>query len=253
MYTFKSRVRYSEIDKNGKLSLEALLNYFQDCSTFHSEDIGLGFTYLTECKRGWVLSAWQIVIDRYPDLCEKIVVGTAPYDFRGFLGYRNFLLQTEAGEQLACANSIWTLLDTEKGIPAKPSQEMISGYRLAEKLPMEYAARKIELTGTGTGLAPIPVRPHHLDTNNHVNNGRYIGMAKESFLLYEKSSGEPGEDPVIRQLRAEYRKSAVMGDTIYPVMMEDGSDRLTISLQDGSGNPYCNVELMRKAADDSIR
>ncbi len=245
MYTFKSRVRYSEIDKNGKLSIEALLNYFQDCSTFHSEDIGLGFTYLTECNRAWVLSAWQIVIDRYPDLCEKIVVGTAPYDFRGFLGYRNFILQTEEGEQLACANSIWTLLDTEKGLPVKPSPEMVNGYRLAEKLPMDYASRKIEINGTGTGLLPIPVRPQHLDTNNHVNNSRYIGMAKESLLMHAQSAGRPVDDVSIRQLRAEYRKSALMGDVIYPVMIENGSNRLVISLRDGSGNPYCNVELMR--------
>ena len=42
MYTFDSRVRYSEIDHTGNMTLPALINYFQDCSTFQSEDIGLG-------------------------------------------------------------------------------------------------------------------------------------------------------------------------------------------------------------------
>ena len=42
MYTFDGRVRYSEVGEDGCMSLESLLNYFQDCSTFHSEDIGLG-------------------------------------------------------------------------------------------------------------------------------------------------------------------------------------------------------------------
>ena len=42
MYEFKSRVRYSEIDHRGTMTLPALINYFQDSSTFHSEEAGLG-------------------------------------------------------------------------------------------------------------------------------------------------------------------------------------------------------------------
>ena len=42
MYTFDSRVRYSETDVNGTLSVTAAVNYFQDCSTFQSEDLGVG-------------------------------------------------------------------------------------------------------------------------------------------------------------------------------------------------------------------
>ena len=246
MYTYKSRVRYSEIDKNGKLSIEALLNYFQDCSTFHSEDIGLGLYYLMENKRVWVMTAWQIVVDRYPDLCENIIVGTAPYEFKGFIGYRNFLLQTEAGEQLACANSVWTLLDTESGRPVRPAPEMINGYTLAEKLPMEYAPRKIEMIGEGTRLDPIDVRSHHLDTNNHVNNGQYISMAMDCMAAYQAAGGGRESTFVIQQLRAEYRKSAVLGDKLYPMVVNKDSNILTISLQDEAGQPFCNVELMRK-------
>ena len=37
MYEFNSRVRYSEIDHHGTLTLPALINYFQDCSSFQSE------------------------------------------------------------------------------------------------------------------------------------------------------------------------------------------------------------------------
>ena len=48
MYAFDSRIRYSETDSEGRLTLNALLNYFQDCSTFHSEDVGLGIGYMKE-------------------------------------------------------------------------------------------------------------------------------------------------------------------------------------------------------------
>ena len=39
MYTFHSRVRYSEIDADGHITLDNIINYMQDCSTFHSEDL----------------------------------------------------------------------------------------------------------------------------------------------------------------------------------------------------------------------
>ena len=42
MYTFDSRVRFSEVDHTELLTLPGLVNYFQDCSTFQSEDIGYG-------------------------------------------------------------------------------------------------------------------------------------------------------------------------------------------------------------------
>ena len=86
MYKFSSRIRYSEVDSKGILSLESLLDYFQDCSTFHSEDVGVGLGYLKERHLAWVLSAWQIVVDRYPRLCEEVRIGTAPYGFKGFFG-----------------------------------------------------------------------------------------------------------------------------------------------------------------------
>ena len=41
-YRFESRIRYSEIGENGCLTLPGILDYFQDCCTFHSESIGQG-------------------------------------------------------------------------------------------------------------------------------------------------------------------------------------------------------------------
>ena len=84
MYSFRSRVRYSEVGNDKKLSLSSLINYFQDCSTFQSQDIGFGVRKLEQERRAWLLSSWQIVVDRYPDLFEEIEVCTWAYDFKGF-------------------------------------------------------------------------------------------------------------------------------------------------------------------------
>ena len=50
MYTMKQRVRYSETDHTKHLTLTGIVNYFQDCSTFQSEDIGVGIEFLEAHK-----------------------------------------------------------------------------------------------------------------------------------------------------------------------------------------------------------
>ena len=82
MYTFDSRVRYSEIGEDKKLTLNSLLNYFQDCTTFHSEAVGRGMETLEQMRKVWVLAGWQICVDRYPVLGEKITVCTWPYELK---------------------------------------------------------------------------------------------------------------------------------------------------------------------------
>ena len=81
-YEFEARVRYSEIGHRGTMTIPALINYFQDCSTFHSETVGLGMEHLRQEKKAWVLSYWQIVVGRCPKLCEKITVGTFATEFK---------------------------------------------------------------------------------------------------------------------------------------------------------------------------
>lgn len=236
MYTFESRVRYSEVGVDGNLTLESLLDYFQDCSTFHSEDIGLGVDYFGSLRQVWLLSAWQICVNRYPHLCERIVIGTAPYDFKGFVGCRNFEMRTVEGEVLAYANSIWSLMDTVKMMPARPNEKMLAGYVLEEKYPMEYAPRKINVPENGAAMEPFTVRAHHLDTNKHVNNGQYVRMAMEYVP----------EGFRVSQLRVEYKSQAVLDDVISPVVGANENGTLyTVSLNKEDGRPYCIVELAR--------
>ena len=50
------------------------------------------------------------------------------------------------------------------------------------------------------------------------------------------------EDFPIHQMRAEYKKSALLGDMIYPVVaLED--ERYTVGLCDELGRPYAVIEL----------
>lgn len=234
-YTFDSRIRYSETGCEGYLTLPALINYFQDVSTFQSEDLGVGFQYNREHKIVWVLSFWQIVVERYPKLGEKVTAGTFPTDFKRFLGIRNFFLKDAEGNYLAKANSLWSLLNTETGGPALPTEKMLDRYAVEEKLDMAYAPRKIPVPEGGAAQEPVLVKKHHLDTNHHVNNEQYISIAAE-FLP---------ENFVIRELRAEYKKQAFLDDILYPfVAVTEGG--YIVTLTDDGGKPYLVAEFLER-------
>ena len=232
-YRFESRIRYSEIGENGCLTLPGILDYFQDCCTFHSESIGQGMDTVKKRSRAWVLSSWQVVVNRYPRLGERIVTTTAPYDFRGFLGMRNFTMETCEGERLAYANTIWSNIDTRTGHPEKLTEEDTAGYELGEKLEMEYAPRKIALPEKLDPQEAFSIQKHHLDTNHHVNNCQYVRMAADYLP----------EGFAIHQMRAEYKKQAVLGDVFYP-RVGRGDGKVIVVLGDEKNEPYAVVEFI---------
>ena len=236
MYTWNSRVRFSEIGEDKRLTLDGILNYFQDSSTFHSEDIGNGMEVVEGLKRVWVLSSWQIVVNEYPKIAERIKLGTWPYDFNRFFGGRNFIMYGEDGRVLAYANSLWTYLNSENGRPVRVEEEVVSKYQLEPKYDMKYADRKITLPEEMEEKESFPAEIYHLDTNHHVNNGQYVKMAG----AYLPKGFE------IAQMRAEYKKSALLGDMIYPKVAVE-ADKVVVSLDDEAGNAFTVVEFLKRA------
>lgn len=233
MYKLEGQIRFSECDTSKRITLPGIINYFQDCSSAQSEQIGHGIDYLKEKKKAWILSAWQIIVERYPELGEAIEAGTWATDFKGLYATRNFSMKTKSGEMLAYANSIWVFMDLAAGRPTKPGKEEVEAYGMEPALEMEYAPRKIKLSEKAILVDTFPVRKYHIDTNNHVNNCQYVQMAMEVLR----------EDMRISQVRVEYKKSAVYGDVILPKIAEETS-RTVVELCDMEERPYAVVEFV---------
>ena len=233
MYSFDSKVRFSEIDSNGNLNILGILNYFQDSSTLQSDELGIGMDKLHKDKMAWVLSTWQIDVFNYPRLSEKITVGTFPYEFRGFFGRRNFVMKNADGEVLAMADTLWTLIDLEEVKPVRATEEILNTYVLEEKLPMDYQKGRIHVPSELKKLEDIKVKAHNLDANNHVNNGQYIEMMLDEI-----------ENSYFKRLRVEYRKQAKLGDILTPYVYED--DSIIVGLfKDRSGDTTTVMEFTK--------
>ncbi len=235
MYEFQTRVRYTELDEYGKLSVGSLVDLLQDTSTFQSEDLHVGCQHMQEKGLVWMVSFWQIVIDRMPEFPENIIVGTKPYGFTPAFGLRNFVIVDEAGKYLVRANSYWVLVDREKGRTVRIPKEEAEHYVCEEPVEMDYAPRKISAEEELTAAEPLTVQRHHLDTNLHVNNGQYIKIALEYLPA----------DIDIAELRVEYRKQALRGDCMVPCIGES-ADRYVVKLNDEQGQPFAVIAFYKR-------
>ena len=239
MYSFQTRVRYSECNNHHEATLTAMLDYLQDCCTFQSEDLGIGLDYLREHHAAWILSSWQIDILRYPALGEQIEISTWPYEMRDFFGLRNFKIEDARGESILKANSVWVCVDTQTGKPMRPLQEMRDKYPPEPKLEMEYLGRKLPRLPEGHACNPIRVPHYFIDTNQHMNNAKYILIGEECMP----------DNYEVHRIWAEYRRPAVLADVICPRVSEEPSCT-AVSLCDEDGAAYANLLFYEHAGAD---
>ena len=252
MYSFNSRVRYSELSADKKLSLVSIINYFQDCCCFESEDKDIGQQWLKQHRTTWMLTNWQIHILRRPEYCEDVEIITWASGFKFFVGKRSFLIRSASGEALVYALSEWAYMNVDEGRPDKnvpdkeleayginvPIEKRFSEFGIPESEGNRLLKGKIDtaflktldfegLKAKGTGEVYVDGAPgtiwrprsiivsrEHLDTNNHVNNAQYVAFATSLLPL----------DFRTEIFRAEYKMQSKLGDKIYPIVKatEDG-------------------------------
>lgn len=239
MYQWNTRIRYSEVGTNGLLTMCSLIDYFQDCVNLDADDRKVGFWELSRKGWGWILLTWQIEVNRYPAMGEEVVISTAPYSFKGCFGNRNFFMHDKEGNLLACADSSWMLMDFANGKPVRDMGEIVSAYELEEQYPMEYSRAKIVLGDKREEMEHFHIGRNHLDTNNHVNNGQYVAMAQQYIPA----------DRMIRKMRVEYRKQAMLGDEVIPLVSKEDAI-YKVAIQSAEDTAY--AVLLFETGDEDI-
>lgn len=239
MFSFDAKVRYSELNEERIVRPEGIVNYLQDCTTFHSDSLGADVDFYKTEKKVWVLNSWQIEIKRQLNAGEEIKVCTWPYDFSGAYGHRNFIIKDSTGCDIIHANTLWVFTDLTTGRPVKLTEDILKFYELEDKLDMNYMDRKVKVPDgiDGVSYEKIPVRKYFIDSNGHVNNGKYIGCAEEYIP----------QGFMVERIRAEYKRAAKYGDVFYPVVYrqdeEDGTAHIWVSLNDENSKVYAMVQF----------
>ena len=235
MYTFRSRVRYSECDEHARLSLLGLIDYFQDCSGFHTESTARNMAALTADGLAWMVAASQLQIQELPSYGEHITVRTWNYAHRGIMADRCYELVGEDGRLCAQGDTKWFLYSFEQGRPVRISDEEIAVYASDEpRTDMPPTKRKLSFAGEGTPMPSVTVVSQMLDTNHHVNNAQYVEIARTEADIATAD---------IASVHVQFAKMALLGDEMRPLLFAEDARTVGVSLQDAAGDAYANVRF----------
>lgn len=201
-------VHYYDVDSSKKLSVASMVNYFQDIAIIQSERLKRGVKYLHENKIAWVLYKWKFSVHRLPDMFESVKVRTWPYQFRKTTGFRRFEIIDENGTVCVEADSVWFLIGSETRKPAKIPDDLSSVFEVDEQAVNTSDFAKLTPPQSPDYRFEYKVRDSDMDTNQHVNNVRYIEWAMEPL---ERNWLK---DRNLKHLEVHYVNECFTGDTI---------------------------------------
>lgn len=204
MYIYEKKVLYSDIDANSNMSIEGIMDAIQDCININSEAIGKGIAYMHSTKKAWFAISWNIEVKSFPELFEELEVKTWPYAFTTSMGYRNVVITDAKGDDIICADSLWSMVDIATGRPVKIEKSDTEGYELEEQYPMESLGRKIKLPDNFSDREIVRVRKSYIDFNGHMGNAKYIQLADEYIP----------QGAVVKRIRVEYKSQSKYGENL---------------------------------------
>ncbi len=232
MYTYRTKVSYSRLDKTGKVPYHEILNYLQDCSTFQSETLGVGVDYLKSQNKAWVMLANKIQILRELKLGEEIEIGTCPTEFGKVMATRQFFIKDKAGAFVVKAESIWGLIDINERIPIRIREEDFCKYEKENAFDSIKVSRKIRFSGDSEFLGKVEVSGIDIDTNGHVNNANYLRMIWDYLP----------ENEYYNQVEIVYNKEALEGEKITCIKYNE-KDGIGMSLRNEDGEIHAQIKL----------
>ena len=234
MYFYKTRIRYSEVGGDGRLTIVGLVNHLQDCATFHSEDTGFGLQWLMERHHGWFVTSYHIRMEDMPMMGEEVIVSTFPVSVRGMIGERHYTVTSADGKHMyARAKSIWVYMDIAESKPSRIPDGMAEAYGKDEPPTDEdWGSRKIRQMEDREPVYDFTVSHLFIDSNHHMNNAYYIEAARKALP----------DDASVNDIRIEYRSPAKLGDTVHVELAKDGEKSQVFLLSD-DGTVYSVVEF----------
>lgn len=208
IYEKTIHVDSSDADRYDRLRPSALLRYFQDMGTEHSDLLGMGRqTLVREVHGCWILTRVWFSLERPVLSGETLQIETWNRGYAGIQVYRDFRIYSEEA-LVGQAVSAWVVADLEsrkmlrpRDIPAvvaAPVPEHIENRTL--KLIREPEEKEFSYEKN--------VRYSDLDINGHMNNTRYADVLLDVFTPEEL------ENRFVSEMQLNYSQECLFGETL---------------------------------------
>lgn len=179
VYVLDKEVTSVDTDFNLDVKLSSLFLYFQEASSLASEELHIGKKETIDKDLHWVISRFNVDINRLPKYGDKLKVITYPGDNNKVFFYRHFMIKDINDNVLVRANSVWLIVD---GKTRQVKRDPFMG----RELPSIHMEDELEVPSKINETASIPlytktIRYSDIDLNTHLNNTRYIELIQDAF------------------------------------------------------------------------
>lgn len=238
MYSIMRRIATSDVGRDSRLTLGALVRLMQDCSCFQLDSEGVLSAFFKKEHCGMYLAYRQIDIDRLPAYGEDVTIETRVLECNRAFGMRNTCLYDKAGAMLIKSNAVGVFCDLETGRPMRLDQSIIDTVPFDKRVEMEYLPRKIKLPeGGGERREALVVKKRHIDYFGHMNNAAYVEEAWE----FAPAGFEAG------RIRVEYIAPIKEGELVIPCTYREPEGKLIVAFKDGDEKARAIVEFWKKS------
>jgi len=181
MFEKQFELRYFEMDRHGQASPVTMLTLLEETAADHCLSIGHSLYDLLQQGIGWVLLSGRMVMERYPLYKEKITIRTWLSDFRTIRGIRENIIFDEQGGIIGRAKGLWLFFDIKRRRPARIFDEILERWTINPDESIKDDIQEIKTLKTARYRNEFLVHRYDMDSNEHVNNLRYLQWAMESI------------------------------------------------------------------------
>ena len=204
------RIRITEVDARSQLTIPALNGLLQEMAWRHSVVEKVSVHELSaQHNISWVLSRLKIWIDRLPNYDETVTVKTYVQGVDKYFYHRDFKVIDADGNEIIRANSVWGLMDiVKRRLTSIPEWMIAITQILVEEDPIEKVSGKIAGINHVEIEKYFDIRWHDIDSNQHVNNTKYVEWLMESIPTDILNNG------TLKSIDMIFKNESILGDKI---------------------------------------
>lgn len=194
-------ITYQEVDFTGNWRMAEILKACSDLATEHAEVIGVWKPEMIG-SYGWILAKMALELSQPIQFEQNVTMMTWPGTASKVIYPRYYKILAEDGKTLMKASSVWTMLDLKRRRIIMPSR---AGVVFPTDIDEETCLALPDFSVDVTSLHKVMSRKvlySDLDTNQHMNNARYIEWTSDLLDLERFREG------YIASLAINFKKEA---------------------------------------------
>lgn len=209
-FELKHKVEFYEADVKSKLAIPMIINMCILASKHENKIFSIENEDLHDIGLGWIVLNHKMQIKRRPSIDEEISIKTHIEEYNEFFTKRVFLFYDKDGELIIQVNSLVSIIDLIKRKLTRLPEDILNKLeaRYSKRITREKPTKNDNLLSTEIITQAYKVRYLDIDSNQHVNNVKYlewiIDPLQKDFL----------DNHEIKQLNISFNQEVKYGEEI---------------------------------------